>query len=120
MTNFKLNIDVLYTVSSSGEHNIEIEAFGHQQFELLGDQLNMSDIIKVQAVNPIEAINKAYTMIKDQYSIHHIGYYTGVDGKGAYGYLNVQYQACHIQMDMLNEKEEAILEEINAAYYNLI
>lgn len=121
MTNYQLNIDVLYMVSSSVEANVEIEAFGHQQHELLENkQLNMSDIITVQASNSIEAINKAYAMINDQYSTHHIGYYTGVDGEGAYGYLDVQYQACHIQMDMLDEKVEDILEELNTEYYNLI
>lgn len=124
MQTYKLYIDVLYTVTSALEADIEIEAFGHQQFELVGNQLNMSDIITVQAINPMEAIIKAREMVKDQYAAsQHIGFYSDtLDGGSTYGYLDIiQYQACHIHFadEEMDERLEDILEDLNAPYYML-
>lgn len=123
MATYKLYIDVLYAVSSAVEAEIEIEAFGNQQFELLeNQQVNMSDTITLEADNPLEAISKAQGMVKQQYTAnHHIGYYRIVDG--SHGYLDVQqYQASHIHFadEEMDEEYEDLLEEINAEYYDLI
>lgn len=120
MQTYKLYIDVLYTVSSSGEHDIEIEAFGQQQFELVGNQLNMSNCITLQAETALEAINKATAMVNAEYATNHLGYYAGVDGEGKYGYLNVQYETCHISFEEeVDEELENVLEDLNAEYYKL-
>lgn len=119
MAIYKLYIDVLFAVSTELENDIEIEVFGHQQFELVGSQLQMSDTITLEAATASEAINKAHTLVNEQYaSTNNIGYYTH---EGTYGYLDVQWQATHIHFaNEMDEEYEDELEDINSEYYSLI
>ena len=125
MKTYQLYCDVLLGISNleSELDYIEIEVFGHQNYELVGEQLHLSDLITVHAEAASEAINKAYQIVNEQYSsTSHIGFYhIGIDGEGNHGYLNVQYQACHIHFaDETDEEFEGMLEELNTVYYNLI
>lgn len=122
MKTYKLYFDALYTVVGGYVHqDIEIEAFGYQQYELLNNQLNLNDIVSIQANNPLEAIKRAYVVVKDEFvTTKCIGYFFYDENN--YGYLNVQYQACHIHFadDEIDDELEGMLEELNSEYYDSI